>query len=130
MRLNPCLVFSFENKQGDTDRCLSDSTATMSLRACLSWFIEDFSDSFSVLSLTELNCSPEFMMLKDRSRMHRKRRLLWEIVATGENLSLAGVLSFRSPHRTIIANPFMDLPVVYSSKHRRDPGSLSDRCAP
>ena len=115
MRLNPCLVFSFENKQGDTDRCLSESTATMSLRACLSWFIEDFSDSFSVLSLTELNFSPAFIVFKDISRMHWKRRLLWGVMENRENLILDSILRFRSPHRTILANHLLNLSGVSSS---------------
>ena len=69
----------------------------MSLRAFLIWFIEDCSASFSVLALNELKFSPVFTMLKDRSRMHRKRQILWAIMATGDNLSLDGILSFRPP---------------------------------
>ena len=89
----------------------------MHLRAFTSEFIEYESAGFSVLALTELNCLPVFLMLKDRSRMHRKRRLLWGIMATGDNLSLSGILSFRSPHHTIILKPLLTLSVVCSSRH-------------
>ena len=129
MRQNPSLMSSFDNRKGDPDRCLSSSTETMRLRACLSWFIEDCSASFSVLVLNELNCYPTFLMLKDRYLMHQKRRLLWGIMATSDNLSLACILSFISPHRTILANPFLDLSVVSSSRHQWASRSVYDGCA-
>ena len=43
-------------------------------------------------------------------------------MTTGDNLSLASILCFRCPHRTIIANPFLNLSVVSYSRNRRFQG--------
>ena len=69
-----------------------------------------------MLALNKFNCSLVFMMLKDRYSMNRKRRLSWGIMATSDNLSLAGILSFRYPHCTIIANPLLTLSIVSSPR--------------
>ena len=82
------------------------------LRVALRCAIDACGANFVVLSLTDLNGFPADLIPKERSRMHRKRQLLWGIIATDKIFRCGGMLSLMSFHLTVLAKPLSIFSVV------------------
>jgi hypothetical protein len=80
-----------------------DIVKTMRLRTLPSSAI-DFCGAFIIVELfTDGIFFPLIRIWKDRSRMARKLRDLWGIIATGDILRFGGILFLMFCHRTILA---------------------------
>ena len=79
-----------------------------------------------VVSLTEGMWSLPNFMLKERSRMQRKLRDLWGIIATGDIFRCFGGLDEMSFHFTNFAKPPLTFSMVSLIRHRRACGFFAE----
>lgn len=83
-----------------------------------------------VVELTDGMRPPLMRNENDRSKMHRKSRDLWGIIASGEILRFSGKLSIMSPNRTSLAYPSRTFSSVCRNNDRRARSDLADSWGP